>query len=679
MSSVSAKKLLLIAIVCGVLAALLGWAYLKAKESQYKAAYQPAAQVKLAVVVPNADIGKAQTIKRELVAVLEVPREYLPSNAVMAEDWPRLEGRMTLMELQKGRPITWDAVERDGISRFSENVELGKRVKTVKVSKINSFDGMLRPGDRIDLLGSFAAADVGLTAQPNYADDVVMTILEDIAVLAAGREDAKGRKYENFYDRSSPDGFNMNFSTLSLMLTPAQVARVELAEKSGELVAVLRHPKDTSSASLGQTTVSSLLDPPPAQSVDVVLDAEGNLLGRIVGDNVVDHNGKIIGNLVDGQVIGQDGKVLGRTVRGLSEQDPLLRMRERATVVRDEQGNVIGRVVDGKVVDAAGKAIGTLVDGKAVGLDGSSLGQIAANVALDAQGRVIDMRASQVQPASSSAGNSERQVVRDSSGKVVGYRVGEQIQDASGKQIGHYQNGQATTLDGKVMGKVSTVLLDEHNNVVGEAGAVVRDSSGKILGTVRNGQLVDSSGKVLGQVKDGQVFDSSGKKLGAVEPAMLDKDGRVLADTSRVVRDANGNVLGSVVGNDVLDSQGRKVGSVKDGQVLDSSGQPIAGAQVAVQEDAVQTVRDAHGNVIGTLRGSTVVDAEGKVLGELRDGKVVDASGNVLSRGVSLALETPNNPGLKPAKRTEAARMIQFIPGGTGKEGVIAVQTLRLE
>ncbi|MDX1298012.1 MAG: hypothetical protein R3260_07185, partial [Pseudomonas sp.] len=51
MSSVSGKKLLIIAIACGVLAALLGWAYLKAKESQYKAAYRPVNQVKVSVVV----------------------------------------------------------------------------------------------------------------------------------------------------------------------------------------------------------------------------------------------------------------------------------------------------------------------------------------------------------------------------------------------------------------------------------------------------------------------------------------------------------------------------------------------------------------------------------------------------------------------------------------------------
>jgi len=630
MSSVSGKKLLVIAIACGLLAALLGWLYLKAKESQYRAAYQPARQVMLSVIVPKQDIGKAQSLTPENVAVMDVPREYLPSNAVMAEDWPRLENRMTVQPLQKGRPISWDSVEQDGVSRFSENVELGKRIKTVKVSKINSFDGMLRPGDRIDLLGTFSATDIGLQEQPNYSDEVVINVLEDVEVLAAGREDARGRKYENYYDRSTPDGFNMNFSTLSLMLTPAQVARVELAEKAGELVAVLRHPKDSSSASLGQVTVASLLDPLPAETVDVVLDAEGNLLGRIVGDNVVDANGRIIGRIVDGQAIGLDGKVMGRIVRGLAADDPVLRMRERATVVRDAEGNVVGKVVDGKVIDAAGNVIGSYADGKATGLDGRSLGSVTRDAALDASGRVIDMSRSQVQGGSETS---------------------------------------ASLVDGK--------LVDALGNVVGETGEIVRDASGKVLGRVVDGKLVDAQGKVLGTVRDGQVVAADGQVLGKVEQAVLGRDGTPLADAVLVVRDANGNVLGTVVGDDVIDAQGRKIGYIRDGKVYDLAGNLIPSAMIGLRQDAQQVVRDVAGKVIGSVRGDTVYDAEGKAIGKVRDGKVVDASGNVVARGISLGLEAPREVASEPRRRE--ARMIQFIPGGTGKQGVIPVQTLRLE
>lgn len=683
MSSVSGKKLLIIAVACGVLAGAMGWMYLKSKEAQYRDAYRPPVEAKVTVVVPRADIGKAQVLTPELVATLDVPKDYLASNVVLAEDWPKLEGRMTVAPLQRGRPISWDAVEQERVSRFSENVELGKRVKTVKISKINSFDGMLRPGDHIDLLGSFAAGDIGLQKQPNYADDVVINILEDIIVLAAGREDASGHKYENYYDQSTPDGFNMNFSTLSLMLTPAQVARVELAEKSGEMVAVLRHPKDTSMAALGQVTVANLLDPPPQELIDVVVDADGNLVGRIVGDNIVGADGRILGKIVDGQAVGFDGNVIGNIVRGLNGDDPLLRMHERATVVRDEQGNVLGRVVDGKVIDASGNAIGTVVDGKAVGVDGKSLGKVEANVVLDSQGRVVDMSRSRVQDHTAPA-NQERQVVRDATGKVLGRVDGDTIVDAQGQVIGHQRDGKAVDLNGKPLGTISTVVQDAQGKIVGEMGQVAHDADGKIIGRVVDGQLLAADGKVLGTVKDGQVLSRDGKVLGQVENIQLDSNGRPVEGNVRVARDASGKVLGTLVGDDIIDAQGRKVGSVKNGEVRDLAGQLVAGAQVAVQGDAKVVVRDAEGNIIGTLRGDTVFGADGKATGKLLNGKLVDGNGNVLVSGLTVAAEQAANlpseqSGKARNKRLEPARMIQFIPGGTGTAGVIPVQTLRLE
>ena len=67
-----------------------------------------------------------------------------------------------------------------------------------------------------------------------------------------------------------------------------------------------------------------------------------------------------------------------------------------------------------------------------------------------------------------------------------------------------------------------------------------------------------------------------------------------------VVRDANGNIIGTIVGNDVIDAQGRKVGTVKDGKVYDLNGNLIPGAEIVLRKDAQQVVRDASGKVLGT-------------------------------------------------------------------------------
>src|SRR5690606_33809097 len=153
---------------------------------------------------------------------------------------------------------------------------------------------------------------------------------------------------------------------------------------------------------------------------------------------------------------------MGRTVEGLAADDPLLRVHERATVVRDADGNVIGKVVDGKLLDQFGNVIGNVVDGQAVGLDGRQLGQVQENVALDSSGRPVDMTRSQT------------------SGGVL--------------------------VDGE--------LLDADGKVIAQSRAVVRDADGNVIGTVVDGKLIDADGKVIGTVKDGVAVGADGKPLG---------------------------------------------------------------------------------------------------------------------------------------------------------------------
>lgn len=94
---------------------------------------------------------------------------------------------------------------------------------------------------------------------------MVMTVLEDIAVLrrrAGARR--QGPQVRKLLRPQHAGRFQHELLDSVADAHPAQVARVELAEKSGELVAVLRH-QGHQQRRLGQTTVSSLLIhlPPP--------------------------------------------------------------------------------------------------------------------------------------------------------------------------------------------------------------------------------------------------------------------------------------------------------------------------------------------------------------------------------------------------------------------------------
>ncbi len=629
MKELSGSRLFVIAIVCGLIAAGLTVFYMQQVESKYRKAAQPKQEVMVGVVVPRQNMAKGERITKQAMASRQVPKKYLPANVVTAKQFKKVLNRTLLAPLQKGRPMTWESVTGSAAETFSEVVTLGRRAKTIKVNKVDSFDGLLRPGDMIDLMGTFSLEDLGVGSNSNssMSDEVVMPVLETVEVLEASREDLHGTRYEIKRSKNSADGFNMEFTLITLNLTTKQVARVEMADKTGDLFAVLRHPKDTSVVDYDYLGVELLLEKDTPETVDLVLDENGKPIGRIVGDNIVDAQGNIVGKIVDGKAVSFDGKPLGKIVRNVSADDPVNRVAEVADVVRDADGNIIGRVVDGKIVDQAGNVIGEVKDGKAVTLDGKAMGRIDRGIALDASGNEVDR--------SKSAVAASVDLVLDKDGKPVGRIVGDNVVDAEGRVIGKIVNGKAVSFDGKPLGKVvKNVRANDPINRVAEIADVVRDANGNIIGRVVDGKIVDKDGNVIGEVKDGKPVSLTGESLGTIEESVaLDADGNVVdlsasslgaTQTRRqqVVRDADGNVVGRIVNGQVLDASGKVIGRVDaQGRAVGLDGRKLG----SVEEVLV----DGRGNIVGREQ-QVVRDASGKVIGRVVDGKVLDADGNVV-------------------------------------------------
>lgn len=620
MKQMSGSRLFMIAVVCGVIAAFLTIYYLKSVEERYRRASQPKKVETVAVVVPKKDMVKGDTITIDAIGKLDVPKKFLPANFIPASEYQKILNRTIASPLQTGRVITVEAITGTKAETFSETVELGRRAYSIKVNNVDSFDGLLRPGDVIDLMGEFDLEDLGISGGAQEVNEVVMPVLEEVTVLSAGREDHTGRRYERSRQQNSVDGFNMEFTIVTLSLTPRQVARVQLAEASGEMFAILRHPKDTSMAEYDFIRADVLLSPEPEALVDVVLDENGNPIGRVVGDNVVDANGNIIGKVVDGKAVAFDGTTLGTIVENVSEDDPMLRVRERADVVRDANGNVIGKVVNGQIVDRNGKVVGRVDEnGRAIGLDGKEIGKVHKNVALDASGNVVDLRESTVPQGRTKVA----QVVRDKDGNVIGTVVDGKVVDASGKVIGRVDDsGKAVGLSGETLGVVEEAVVDRDGNVVGQVKEVVRDSSGRVVGEVQE-VVRDADGNVIGRIVNGQVVDKDGKVIGKVnkDGSVTGNDGRVLGKVEKVVVDDSGKVVGTV------DKSGKAVGL--DGAVLGSAAKVMVGSDGKVLGSVEEVVRDASGNVIGKVE-EVVRDADGNVIGRVVNGQVVDADGNVV-------------------------------------------------
>jgi len=696
MKELTGSKLMIIAAVCGILAAVLTVVYLKMVENKYKKAAEPKQMAEVTVVVSKQDLGKGQVLTVQMLAARKVPEKFLPSNPILAKDYKKVVNRTLMMPVQRGRPMTWEAITGKAARTFSDNIELGRRAVSIKVSKIDSFDGLLRPGDHIDLMGNFTLSNLGLNEAVNDAatekksEEIVMPVLENVEVLSAGREDLNGRRYEKAPARNSVDGFDMEFTVISLNLTPKQVARLELAQRTGSLFAVLRHPKETGKADFQYQGVDLLLQEQSDGRIDIVVDASGKPIGKIIGDNIVDFNGRIIGKIVNGKAVGFDGKPIGQIIRNVDPNDPILRVKETADVVRDKDGNIIGKVVDGKVVDKNGNVIGEVRDGKVIAADGKELGTIEKNVALDANGNVVDMN------DSTAAVNAthRQQVVRDKNGKVIGRVVNGKVVDENGRVIGELdENGNPVGHDGKSLGTTAEVMVDRTGKVVAREERVVRDADGNIIGRIVDGKVLDENGKVIGRVnKDGTIRDLDGNILGKADTVMLGKDGTVVGGVSEVVRDANGNIIGHVENGKIVDANGNVIGKVdengnpigKDGKVIGNIDKVVTNADGELVEDMSEVVRDKDGKIIGKLVDGKVVDSDGNVVGRLKDGKIVDEEGRVIADNINVTAESPTAVDAEMQQQdadnvVRSVEFVDFISGGTAKDGIVPVVRVRLE
>ena len=435
MAEVSGPKLIIAAGISGLIAAGAVMLYLTSVESKYKKAAEPVPEQMVAVVVPRVNLAKGDPLLKEQLASRRIPVKYAPSDAILASSVDKVVNRTLLTAVKVGRPMVWHAVTSTRSKTFSDVVDIGTRALTIKIRDVDSSDGLLRPGDKIDLMGTFQLGDLGIAsadANSGVDDDAVMPVLEEVEVVEAARVDKNGRRYEYREDKDSKDGIGFDFTLITMNLTPKQIARVQLGQRTGSLFAVLRNREDTSYAGYEYLGIDHLLTQDKPDPVDVVLGDDGKPIGRVIGDKIVDKDGNVVGKVVNGRAVGLNGKTMGSISKGVSEDDPIMKVASVEDVVRDADGNIVGRVVDGQVVDRAGNVIGRVVDGQPVSSDGSVMGTVDKGVALDEDGNEVDL----------SKSNAKQDLVFDDSGKPIGKVVGNKILDRNGQVIGKVVNVQ---------------------------------------------------------------------------------------------------------------------------------------------------------------------------------------------------------------------------------------------
>ncbi|HEY0877289.1 MAG TPA: Flp pilus assembly protein CpaB [Zeimonas sp.] len=219
------------------------------------------------VVVARRDLEPGTAVDTASMALREVPVDLVPGSAVRPEEFDRHVGARIAQPMRSGEPLLAGVLVGTDASTFSTRIRPGIRAMSILVDEVNSVSGMLQPGDRIDLL--FTVRPPVAPGSPP-AQEVTSTLMQDLAVLATGRQVRAG---------TGESGGMRHFTAITVEVSPAQAQRLIVAQRTGKLTAMLRNPDDRQPLPARAMDLNALLGVDPPRQAVVALPGPEIIVG----------------------------------------------------------------------------------------------------------------------------------------------------------------------------------------------------------------------------------------------------------------------------------------------------------------------------------------------------------------------------------------------------------------
>src|SRR6266700_4163508 len=206
--------------------------------------------------------GQQRPVIQIVAAVNDLPAGVaLTDKDVALVDWPSdmaLPGSYTKKEEVLGHPLIHSlgakepilkrdlGLEGSGIG-LSTKIPPGMRATAIKSNEIVGVAGFLYPGSHVDVLCTINMPNAG---------NLTQTVLQDVEVLTAGQT-----------IEPDPQGKPQQVDVVTLLLTPEDSQKIQLATSQGAIQFVLRNGTDTKTAEMHPARLDQLVPMPKAPVV----------------------------------------------------------------------------------------------------------------------------------------------------------------------------------------------------------------------------------------------------------------------------------------------------------------------------------------------------------------------------------------------------------------------------
>jgi pilus assembly protein CpaB len=226
-------RLMIIGLLALALGAFVSYSVYRTLQTRTATNNEPGSDV---LVAAN-DIAVGTKLEDRDLKVIKLPVSGIPPNAVSRKS--QVIGRGVIVPINKGEFVLPSKLAGENAgSGLPGLIPPGMRAVSVRVNEVVAVAGFVVPGTRVDVL---------LTGTPTGGEQQTTTVLENVAVIAAGQR----------LERSA-SGEAQQVPVITLLVSPEDAQKLTLASTEGRIQLTLRNPLDTKDEDLGSIKQAAL-------------------------------------------------------------------------------------------------------------------------------------------------------------------------------------------------------------------------------------------------------------------------------------------------------------------------------------------------------------------------------------------------------------------------------------
>ena len=231
------RRLITIFAIAWVSAALLSWFL-------YQRTRAPQQERVMVVLAAGRNLPAGTLLKETDLSRITLRQQETPAGAIPAARKADVVNRAVLVDVTAREPLLEHRLaQRAGIDGIAATIDEGKRAVAVKIDSVSGAGDLLEPGARVDVL---------FTKPGRMNEAITTTILQNVKVLSVGRKVRPGEKV----DPKAP-----RLPVATLLVSPEDAQKLELAKNQGKISLVLRNPLDAHNLARTDPVTTEVLDP----------------------------------------------------------------------------------------------------------------------------------------------------------------------------------------------------------------------------------------------------------------------------------------------------------------------------------------------------------------------------------------------------------------------------------